>query len=303
VFAPRYVDVDDVLLHVETAGPDDGPPVLFLHGWPDLWTSFLPQMRDLAGAGFRVLAPDQRGYGLSGKPAAVADYAMPRVTQDAMLLVERLAGGPVHLVGHDWGGSVAWTLAMLRPDLVRSLTVVNCPHPAVFGAALRRSPAQWLRSWYMLLFQVPGLAETLLSVRGGAVLAAMLRHGARMDAEVVAMHRLMWRYPGAISRPLNWYRALPGSLRQARLIDELPVVVPTQILWGTGDPAFRNRYATDSAALCDDRTRVEWFEGGHWPQNEEPRRVTRLLHEWFDRYPVPAAPAAGTPRTVSIGEA
>ncbi|MCP2341422.1 alpha/beta fold hydrolase [Actinomadura rupiterrae] len=208
MFQPQFVDVDDVLLHVETAGPEDGPPVLFLHGWPDLWLSFDRQMTALAAQGYRVLAPDQRGYGLSSKPTAVADYAMPNLTKDIALLIERQELAPVHLVGHDWGAAVAWTLATERPDLVRSLTVVNCPHPQVLAEALMRRPSQMLRSWYMLAFQIPGLAEAVLGARDHAVLTAMLRHGAGLDDADLERHRAVWRHPGTVQRPLFWYRAM-----------------------------------------------------------------------------------------------
>ncbi|WP_018654538.1 alpha/beta fold hydrolase [Actinomadura flavalba] len=285
MFLPLFTDVDDVLLHVEAAGPEDGPPVVFLHGWPDLWFSFDPQMRALAEQGYRVLAPDQRGYGLSSKPPAVADYQMPKLVKDIVLLIERRASGPVHLVGHDWGGAVAWALAIERPDLVRSLTAVNCPHPQVFADALRRRPSQLLRSWYMLVFQIPGLAETVLSVRDHAVLRAMLRHGAGLDDADLARHRAVWRHPGTVQRPLFWYRAMFRStlptLRAAP--PDMTVRVPTQIIWGRRDGAFRADLAAHSTRLCDE-AELHVLNARHWPHHEQPERVTELLAAWFERH-------------------
>ncbi|EWC61789.1 Epoxide hydrolase [Actinokineospora spheciospongiae] len=284
MFQPQFVDVDDVLLHVETAGPQDGPPVLFLHGWPDLWLSFAEQMTALAGRGHRVVAPDQRGYGLSSKPAAVADYAMPLLVKDIVLLIERQGLAPVHLVGHDWGGAVAWAVAIERPDLLRSSTVVNCPHPRVFARALTRMPSQVARSWYMAVFQVPGLAEAVLGARGGAVLAAMLRHGAHLSEADLDKHRAVWRHPGAIQRPLFWYRAmfrsLPASIRAQ---PDTPVRVPTQLIWGHRDGAFSTRLVDPSAARCDE-SEVHWLDAGHWPHREHPEQVTALLESWFARH-------------------
>lgn len=287
MFQPEFVDVDDVLLHVEASGPEDGTAALFLHGWPDLWLTFAEQMTALAERGYRVVAPDQRGYGLSSKPATVADYEMHLLVRDVVLLIERRGLAPVHLVGHDWGGAVAWTVAVARPDLVRSLTVVNCPHPQVFARALTRMPSQLLRSWYMAVFQIPGLAEAVLGARSGAVLAAMLRHGAHLSDTDIAKHRAVWRHPGAIQRPVFWYRAmfrtLVASIRAGLDQPDVRVDVPTQIIWGRRDGAFSTRLVEASAALCD-RSELHWLDAGHWPHREHPDEVTALLDTWFARH-------------------
>ncbi len=281
MFQPQFVDVDDVLLHVETDGPETGPSALFLHGWPDLWFSFEPQMTALAERGYRVIAPDQRGYGLSSKPATVADYRMPELVKDIVLLIERQKAAPVHLVGHDWGGAVAWAVAIERPDLVRSLTIVNCPHPQVFARALTRRPSQLMRSWYMLAFQIPGLAEAILGARGGAVLAAMLKHGANLSEADLDRHRAVWRHPGTIQRPLFWYRALFRTLPPSGA--DLSVRVPTQLIWGRRDGALGKLLAEPSAARCEE-SELHWLDTRHWPHREEPRRVTELLEAWFARH-------------------
>ncbi|AIG77042.1 Hypothetical protein AJAP_20915 [Amycolatopsis japonica] len=284
MFRPQFVDVDDVLLHVETDGPDGGPAALFLHGWPDLWFTFEPQMTALAEQGYRVLAPDQRGYGLSSKPATVADYAMPELVEDIVLLIERQDAAPVHLVGHDWGGAVAWAVAIERPDLVRSLTIVNCPHPQVFADSLRRKPSQLLRSWYMVAFQIPGLAEAILGARKGALLAAMLEHGAHLDDADLDRHRAVWRHPGTIQRPLFWYRAMFRSmLTSFRAKDPATVRVPTQIIWGRRDGALGKHLAEPSAARCE-QAELHWLDTRHWPHRERPRHVTELLSAWFARH-------------------
>ncbi|MFC3452849.1 alpha/beta fold hydrolase [Amycolatopsis speibonae] len=287
MFQPQFVDVDDVLLHVQTDGPEAGPAALFLHGWPDLWFTFEPQMTALAERGYRVLAPDQRGYGLSSKPATVADYRMPELVKDIVLLIERQEAAPVHLVGHDWGGAVAWMVAIERPDLVRSLTIVNCPHPRVFADALARNPVQLLRSWYMVAFQIPGLAETILGARGGAVLATMLKHGAGLSEADVDRHRAAWRNSGAIARPLFWYRAMFRTMspfdRAARAELDRPVRVPTQVIWGRRDGALGKQLAEPSAARCEE-AELHWLETRHWPHREEPQRVTELLETWFARH-------------------
>ena len=284
MFLPAFVDVDEFLVHLESEGPPDGEPALFLHGWPDLWFSFEDQMHALAERGYRVMAPDLRGYGLTGKPVNVEEYELAHLVFDVIKLLERLGTGPVHLVGHDWGGVVAWSLALARPDLVASLTVVNAPHPLVFRHALTHDPRQMLRSWYMFAFQVPGLAEAVLTAADHAVLAGLLRRGAGVDEATMARHRLIWEHPGTIARPLYYYRALFRSQLRGRGVPlpAGPVEPPTQIIWGRHDPVFRPGLAEASALRCR-QADVHLLEARHWPHHDQPSQVTEMLARFFAR--------------------
>jgi pimeloyl-ACP methyl ester carboxylesterase len=274
-----HADLDHVMMHFGAGGPAGATPVVFLHGWPDLWFTWEPQMETLAARGYSVLAPDQRGYGRTTKPPHVADYQMEHLVGDVVQLCERLGLERIHLVGHDWGGEVAWALALERPELLRSLTIVNAPHPYVFVRKLRR-PAQALRSWYMLAFQVPGLAEAVLGARDAALQTRLLARGAGIDDPgLIDRYRQQWRNPGAVRMPLYWYRALFRSMLRGQLRfpePPRPIEVPTMIIWGRHDPVFTPDSGDASARLCLD-AEVHRFDTGHWPQVQAADAFTQRL--------------------------
>lgn len=272
----RRVVVGNVTLHCVEAGA--GPLVLLLHGFPEFWYSWRRQLPVLAAAGFHAVAPDQRGYNTSDKPPRVRDYRLGLLARDAARLIEA-AGGVAAVVGHDWGGAVAWRLAMDRPDLVSRLVVLNAPHPIAFRRALR-DPIQWLRSSYMLFFQLPVLPERLFAADNFAVLARTLRRQpASRDAFTpadVAHYQRAFARRGALTAALNWYRALvqyPDELRHPiRRID-----APTLLLWGECDP-YLGVGMSEGLLSWVPRLRVERLPGvSHWVQNDAPERVNELL--------------------------
>ena len=272
----RVVEADGVPLHCLEAGPADGPLVILLHGFPEHAGAWRRQMDALAAAGYRVVAPDGRGYGRSGKPDGIAAYRVSRLAADVVAVASACGAASVGLVGHDWGGIVAWWLAARHPERVRRLAILNAPHPDTRWSVLRRHPAQGLRSWYVAFFQLPGLPERLLAAGGFAALRRALvrtsRPGTFTSAEMAA-YRAAWAQPGAIAGMLAWYRALvrrpPAPAGRVR--------VPTLILWGRQDTALLPAFATASAALADD-VRLRWFDtAGHWLQHEEPDAVSAEL--------------------------
>jgi epoxide hydrolase 4 len=167
-FLQRTVLVNGVQLHVAEAG--QGRVVVLLHGFPEFWFSWRHQMRALAAAGFRAVAPDLRGYNESDRPAKISSYRLNTLVADVAGLVAQLNCGPVYLVGHDWAGIIAWRLAAMHPQLVQKMALLNAAHPAAYRRELRRNPVQWLRSSYVLLFQLPWLPEFLLSSRNFAAI-------------------------------------------------------------------------------------------------------------------------------------
>ena len=169
----RFVRLDEVRLHLVEAG--EGPLVVLLHGFPEFWYSWRFQIPVLVRAGFRVVAPDMRGYNLSDKPPGVRPYRVERLAADVAQLVERLGESRAAVVGHDWGGLVAWWFAMRHPDRLSRLSILNCPHPE-HQLAMMRSRAQLRRSSYMLFFQLPLLPERSLLADGGARLRVLLSH-------------------------------------------------------------------------------------------------------------------------------
>lgn len=271
-----------VNLHVARAGPQDGPLVILLHGFPEFWYGWRHQIGPLAGAGFRVLAPDQRGYNLSEKPRGVAHYALDHLADDILALVDGQGRERAAIVGHDWGGLVAWWLALRNPERVERLAILNAPHPDfLLRGEWKRFP-QVLRSWYVVAFQIPWLPEAGLGVFHGRSLADGLIRTSRpgtFTASEIARYREAWAKPGALTAMVNWYRAA----LQTRPTDRIPsrVLVPTRILWGARDRFIGRRYASDALARCDGG-RLEFFEDAtHWVHHEEPDRLNDRLIEFL----------------------
>jgi len=261
------VDVGEVRLHCAAAG--SGAPLVLLHGFPDFWYGWRHQMGALARAGYRVVAPDLRGYGASDRPRGVGAYALPRLVRDVVGLLETL-DTPATLCGHDWGGVIAWQVAAERPDLLERLVILNAPHPAQYRRALLRS-TQLLRSWYAGAFQLPWLPEQLM-VR---LLPRMLRGHGVADADV-ALYQRAFPDADAFRAPLDYYRAAARTLLRRRHRAG-HVAVPTTVVRGE-----RDRYLDPS--LLDGLDR--WVErltvhrlprAGHFVQWDEPDLVSEVL--------------------------
>lgn len=271
---------DGVTLHAVAAGPANGPLVVLLHGFPEFWYGWRHQLGPLAAAGFRVVAPDQRGYARSDKPPHVRDYTIDRLARDVVAVLDALGAERAAVVGHDWGGGVAWWLGLHHPERLGCLAVLNCPHPTAMRAALEGDVGQLVRSWYMFAMQVPGFPELPAKWTDYAVLTRGLRRSSRpgtFTAADVAEYRRAWAEPGALTGMVNWYRAafrrppVPGSPR---------VRVPTLLLWGDRDAFLRPHLADSSINLCDRGRLVRFPRATHWLQHEEPAEVTRRLIEF-----------------------
>lgn len=265
-------------LHTVQAGPQEGPLVILLHGFPEFWYGWRAQIGPLAAAGFRVLAPDQRGYNLSDKPGYLTAYRVDVLARDVIGLIQAAGREKATLVGHDWGGVVAWWLALHHPDYLERLVILNAPHPSVMAHTLLTSPNQVFRSLYALFFQIPRLPEALLRNNDWELHVRALhntsRPGTFTPADVEQYRRAWWR-KGAITSMLNWYRA------NFRYRPDLPahpyVQAPTLILWGARDFALSEQLVRPSADYCLQK-RLVVFEGAtHWVQHEEAERVNQLL--------------------------
>ena len=270
--------VGGVTLRAVTAGPADGPPVVLLHGFPEYWRGWRHQLGPLAAAGFRVVALDQRGYNLSGKPPRVADYALDILARDVVAVIDALGVGRAAVVGHDWGGIVGWRLGFAHPDRLSRLAILNAPHPNAMRVALASRLPQLARSWYAFAAQVPGLPEAVARLSRHRLLSEGVRRSARPGAftgKDLARYRRAWSRPGAFAAMVGWYRAA------ARFRSPPPagwrVRVPTLILWGDRDSAIVPELADDSAALCDDVRLVRFPSATHWLAHEEPARVNEQL--------------------------
>lgn len=257
-------------LDVRVAGDPAGPPVVLLHGFPQsaaAWDAVWPA---LVAAGYRVVLPDQRGYSPGARPRGRRAYRMDLLAGDVAALVDRLGAGPVHLVGHDWGGAVGWALAGSRPELLRSLTAVSTPHPRALLAATATS-RQALRSWYVLAFQLPLLPERALLAGGARLLRRILRGGG-LDAATADAYADRMAEPGALTAALNWYRAVPLAPRG--LAGRDPVRVPTLYVWGEADFALGRAAAERTAAqVSGPYTFVPLPGAGHWIPERHPEAL------------------------------
>jgi len=282
----RRIDVGEVRLAVTEAGDPSGEPVILLHGFPELAHSWRHQLPALAGAGFHAVAPDLRGYGGSDRPTAVDAYAAKTLVGDIAGLIRALGHESAHIVGHDWGGGLAWGLAGNVPAMVRSLTILNAPVGPVSARLRREDPAQRAKSWYMLLFQFPGVAEAWLSADDFANLRAFVFDTAAPEAfpeEDRAVFLDALRRDGALTAALNYYRAnMPPASWLRDPPDPPPVPAPTMIIWGEADAYMDPILLERSAATVTGPLRIERLPGvSHWVQQEAPGRVNELLLDFL----------------------
>jgi pimeloyl-ACP methyl ester carboxylesterase len=268
----RFVDVGELRLHVVEAGPADGKLVVLLHGFPEFWWSWRHQIPALAAAGFRVVAPDLRGYNLSDKPYKVDAYRIEHLVGDVAGLIRACGRERAHIVGHDWGGGVAWEFAARRPEMTNTLAILNCPHPRELFKAFRR-PAQLRKSWYMFFFQIPGLPERTLAKNDFAFLRRTFNGYPRADVD---------RYVEAAKRARNleggihYYRAaMRGSF--TRPPSYRPIPAPTIVIWGEKD-AFLGKEMARPDPRWVPNARIEMLhDASHWVQIDAPEKVNELL--------------------------
>lgn len=271
---------EGVELHVVRAG--EGPPVVLLHGFPENWRSWRHQLGPLAEAGFCAVMPDLRGYGRSDAPRGVAAYAPERLVSDVAAIVRSTGAARAHIVGHDWGGVIAWWLAGAHPQLVDRLVIINAPHPTLMRRQLLRRPRQLLRSWYAAFFQLPKAPEVALRAFDGAALRHILRttparpntfSTADIDAYVAAL-----RQPGRLTAALNYYRA---ALRYGSRTPSPRTTAPTLVIWGERDVALTTGLLDDVRRYAPNARIERLPDVGHWVQNEAPGETNRLLLEAF----------------------
>jgi pimeloyl-ACP methyl ester carboxylesterase len=266
------IDSNGVTLDVQVEG--EGPPVVLLHGFPDtkrLWSKQVPVLVD---AGFQVIVPDQRGYGASDKPEDVEAYSIVFLSMDVTAILDALAIDRAHVVGHDWGAAVAWATASFAPDRVDHLVALSVGHPGAFRAA---GLAQREKSWYMLLFQFPGIAEQWLTMDGWANTREWMHHPDH-DAVVAALER-----DGSLTPGLNWYRAnIPPESYVAPPLELPPVQADTLGVWSSGDTHLTELQMQSSAQFVTGTFRYVRLVGpGHFMQWEAPEEVNRLLLEFL----------------------
>lgn len=270
----------DIRLHAVCAGPRDGPVVVLLHGFPEFWYCWHKEIPLLAQAGFRVIVPDQRGYNLSSKPAAVRDYALPHLTSDVLAIAGELGREKIFLAGHDWGAAVAWNTAIHFPHRIAKLAILNVPHPSVM---MRRiwTPAQLRKSWYVFFFQIPRIPEALFVAHHFRLgIDSLLRtsNPGTFTATDFEHYRRAWSQPSAVRGMIHWYRAL---FRYPPHIPAGKLTVPTLILWGLRDRFLLPELAAESGTQCDHVSVTYFDRASHWLPHEEPEQVSSCISQFF----------------------
>jgi pimeloyl-ACP methyl ester carboxylesterase len=268
--------VGELAFEARADGPEDGELVLLLHGFPQTSFSWRYQLPVLAGAGYRAVAPDQRGYSPRARPADLTSYRAERYVEDVIGLADALGADRFHLVGHDFGGFVAWDVASLHPERLSTLSVVSTPHPAPMAKSILEGGEQRERSSYMLFFRSPE-AEAFFLDNDAAGLRSL--YEATGLSEVDEYVRVLTQ-PGAMTAALNWYRAVDRSTAMAMR----PITTPTLYVWSTNDPALGREAAEATATHVTGPYRFEVLEGvSHWIPEEAPDALNALLLEHLRR--------------------
>jgi pimeloyl-ACP methyl ester carboxylesterase len=275
-----YADIGDVRLHYVEAG--EGPLIVLLHGFPEFWYGWRLQIEPLAAAGFRVVVPDMRGYNLSSRPEDVKAYDTERLTADIRGLIQERGAQSARLVGHDWGGSVAWATAMKYPEVVDRLAILNAAHPRKLSQGLHH-PDQLRKSWYFFFFDLPELPEVIVHASRWHFFRHFL-HDARPPYTPEEMDRYIeaWSRPGAAAGMINYYRF---SVRQPPKEAEAalrPISAPTLVIWGQRDSYLGPELAEPDHDDVPNLDRVERLpDASHWVHHDEAQRVTQLLTDFF----------------------
>lgn len=281
-FPSRYAMVNGLRYHYKVAGPAEGKLVLLLHGFPEFWYGWRHQIEALANAGFRVVAPDQRGYNKTEKPHGLRHYDLDVLAEDITLLMDRLGAEKVFLVGHDWGAAVAWHVAAVYPERVKRLVILNVPHPRVMVKNIRKNRAQRRKSWYIFFFQLPLIPELMLRLgnhRGAVRMLTASGKPGTFSSEDLEHYREAWSQPRAWTGMINWYRALRRRLRSFG--PAVRIKPPTLIIWGEQDAALESRMAAESLALCEDGRLELVPDATHWVQHDAAGQVNDWLVEFF----------------------
>lgn len=280
--------VNGLEFHYVTMGPGDGELVLLLHGFPEFWYTWKGQIPVLAAAGFRVIAPDMRGANRSAKPRGISAYAPGKLASDVAGLIDHFGRSSAHVVGHDFGGLVAWHLAAKRPDVVNRLGVLNAPNLSVYDRHLRTTVTQFSKAWYVFFFQIPRLPEYVLSYDDYAGIRAIFGgaagSGCFTDADIERFEEAAAR-DRALQSMVSWYRAMGRWYLDRHIhregFSDLTVSVPTLLCWGEQDPALSVNVVEDHHDVVEDLQIKRYPDATHWVQFDARDRMNDELLEFL----------------------
>ncbi len=277
----HFIQTNQVRLHVASCGPEDGPLVILLHGFPEYWGAWRVHMEALADEGYHVLAPDQRGYNASDKPPRVRDYRIDELALDVVGLIDHCGVQEARIVGHDWGGAVAWQVARAYPERIQQVAVINCPPIDVAQRYAVWHPVQLLRSWYMFVMQAPWLVPWAMALRDFDLTCRQFVATSvpgTFSREKLAGHMEAWAQPGALRSMVHWYRAAFWYPPKTGLG---PVEVPALFLWGEGDRFLDKGLIEPTLAICTSGRLVRYPDASHWLPHEEAADVVGQLSSFF----------------------
>lgn len=278
---------NDIDLDVREAGPEEGELVILLHGFPENWSTWRHQIEPLAQAGYRVCAPNMRGYGKSSKPKDVARYQLDELITDVDAIRRHYQREKFHLVGHDWGGAVAWWYAMHLEQNLSTLSILNLPHPRALVKVLRSNPKQLLKSWYMFFFQIPWLPEWGMARLNFSSFKNILKKSSNPGSYTDEDFRLLeesWKEPGTLRAMTNYYRAMMRRISAPMNNNQLEV--PTRILWGENDLALSLEGAVNSKKYLKQGELITYPDATHWLAHDKPEEIVKRLLEHFQAHTV-----------------
>lgn len=288
-----YVHLEHIRMHYVSNGSEDKPLMLLVHGFPEFWYSWRHQLREFKDD-YRVVAMDLRGYNETDQPSGIGNYSTSCLTNDLKQLITALGYSSCVLVGHDWGGALAWVFAEKYPDLVSKLIILNCPNGRAFQKHLRKSLTQFKMSWYMFFFQIPWVPEFKLASSDYETLEQMFTSKEfgvqtdRMTSEDVEAYKYAFSRSG-FTGPINFYRAafsLKGMVQATdmrRKSKEQGITMPTLVIWGDRDAALDKPLAELSCEICKNKFTIKYVEGAsHWVQMDEPDLVNQYMREFLE---------------------
>lgn len=277
----EFVQANGIRIHYVTAG--EGPLVVLLHGFPEFWYAWRHQIPALAKK-FQVVAPDLRGYGETERPPNVSDYQGHLLVGDVAGLIHALGHEKAHIIGHDWGGGIAWKTALSQPEVINRLVILNCPHPYILAKALRSNFKQIRKSWYIFFFQLPFLPEILFNLNLKKTLTNLFRGSAiRQDTftdEDIETYYQALKPPGALSAALNYYRAAFRIVPKESTTRQISA--PTLLIWGENDTALGKELTYDMESLFKGPFQIRYVPNcSHWVNEEKPEVVNRMILDFL----------------------
>lgn len=277
----QFAQVNGINMHFVTEG--EGFPLVLLHGFPQFWYTWRHQIPELAKH-YKIIVPDLRGYGQTDRPINVADYHINILTADIVSLIKNLGYEKAHVVGHDWGGAIAWKMAIDHPEVVDKLVVINSPHPHIFAKAMRTNYRQLAKFWYMFFFQISYLPEFLFKIFGKSLIKSIFRGSAirkkSFSDEDLEIYYNELNKPGAFSAALNYYRAAIRSMLMSKSSEKKikAISAPTLLIWGENDSVLGKELSINMDKLFIGPFHVHYISDcSHWVQEEQPAVVNQLI--------------------------